>query len=72
MHNNQIMKFYGYSFSLYDTTIDKLNSPGLSNNAGRECLLKKSQVIDTSSIEGLLGSTNKSERFNYKGEWANA
>ena len=45
MRNNRIMKFYGYSVSLYDTTVDKLNNPGLSNNAGREYLLKKSQVM---------------------------
>ena len=45
MRNNWIMKFYGYSVSLYDTTIDKFNSPSLSNNAGRECLLKMSQVM---------------------------
>ena len=45
MRNNRIMKFYGYSVSLYDTTVDKLYSPGLSNNAGRECLPKKSQLM---------------------------
>ena len=45
MRNNWIMKFYSYSVSLYDTTIDKLNSPGLSNNAGHERLPKKSQVM---------------------------
>ena len=27
-HNNRILKFYGYSVSLYDTTIDKLNRRG--------------------------------------------
>ena len=43
--NNQIMKFYGYSVSLYDTAIDKLNRHGLSNTAGRERLPKKSQVM---------------------------
>ena len=36
--NNWIVKFYGYSVSLYDTAIDKLNRHGLSNTAGRECL----------------------------------
>ena len=36
--NKWIMKFYGYSISLYDTAIDKLNSRGLSNTAGHEHL----------------------------------
>ena len=43
--NNQIMKFYGYSVSLYDTVIDKLNRRGLSNTVGRERLPKNSQVM---------------------------
>ena len=47
-HNNQIMKFYGYSVSLYDTAVDKLNRCSLSNTVGRELTperLPKSQVI---------------------------
>ena len=45
--NNQIMKFYGYSASLYDTGDDKLNRRGLiiSSTAGREHLPKYSQVM---------------------------
>ena len=43
--NNQIMKLYGYSVSLYDTAVNKLNRRGLSNTVGRECLPKKSQVM---------------------------
>ena len=43
--NNQTIKFYDYSVSLYDTAIDKLNRRGLSNTAGREHLPKKSQVM---------------------------
>ena len=42
--NNQIMKFYSYPVSLYDTAVDKLNRRGLSNTVGHECLPKKSQV----------------------------
>ena len=38
--NNRIMKFYGYSVSLYDTAINKLNRRGLSNTAGCEHLPK--------------------------------
>ena len=43
--NNQIMKFYSYSVSLYDTAVDKLNGRGLSNAVGRELPSKKSQVM---------------------------
>ena len=43
--NNQIMKFYGYSGSLYETAVDKLNRCGLSNTASRERLPKKSEVM---------------------------
>ena len=43
--NNRIMKFYGYSVSLYDITIDKLNGHSLSNTSDRERLPKKSQVM---------------------------
>ena len=43
--HNRIMKFYGYSISLYDTAIDKLNRSGLSNTVFHECLPKKGQVI---------------------------
>ena len=39
------MKFYGYSVSLYDTALDKLNRRGLSNTASRERLPKKSEVM---------------------------
>ena len=46
--NNRIIKIYGYSISLYDTAVDKLNRHGLSNTAGRERLPKKSQVMHTS------------------------
>ena len=70
--NNWIMKFYGYIVSLYDTAIDKLNRCGLSNTAGHEHLPKQSQVNAVLATEGLPCSTNKSECFNYKGEWANA
>ena len=44
-HNNQIMKFYGYSVFLYDTAVNKLSKCGLSNAVGRERLPKKSQVM---------------------------
>ena len=64
------MKFYGYSVYLYDTAVNKLNKSGLSSTAGRECLPKKSQVMQyVLATEGLSGSTNKLEHFNYKGEW---
>ena len=43
--NNEIMKFYGYSVSIYDTAIDKLNKQGLSNTAAHERLPKKRQVM---------------------------
>ena len=43
--NNQIMMFYSYFVSLYNTAIDKLNRHGLSNTASRERLPKKSQVM---------------------------
>ena len=43
--NNQIMKFYSYSISLYDIVVNKLNRRGLSNTAGHESLPKKSQVM---------------------------
>ena len=42
--NNQIMKCYGCSVSLYDTAVNKLNRRDLSNTASRERLPKKSQV----------------------------
>ena len=45
IRNNQIMKLYGYSISLYDTTVNKLNRRGLSNTVGHERLPKKSQVM---------------------------
>ena len=61
--------FYGYSVSLYDTTVNKLNKHGLSNTASLECLPKKSQIMQYYvATEGLPGSNNKSDRFNYKGE----
>ena len=64
------MKFYGYSISLYDTAINKLDRRSLSNTVGRERLTKKSQVANAVlAIEGLPGSNNKSEHFIYKGEW---
>ena len=70
------MKFYGYSISLYDTAVDKLNKRGFSNTASRERLPKKSAKEESSNTvlatEGLPGSTNKSKCFIYKGEWAKA
>ena len=36
IRSNQIIKFYGYFVSLYDTAIDKLNRRGLSNTVGCE------------------------------------
>ena len=42
--NSQIMEFYGFSISLYDTTVDKLNGHGLSNTAYCERLPKKTKV----------------------------
>ena len=44
-HNNQIMKFYGYSVSLYYTAIDKLYSHGLSKTSGHKYLPKKTKVM---------------------------
>ena len=42
--NNQIMKFYGFSISLYDTAINKLNDSGLSNTTHCKHLPKKTKV----------------------------
>ena len=33
MCNNWIMKFYGFSISLYDNSVDKFNRHGLSSTA---------------------------------------
>ena len=52
--------------------INKLNGHGLSNTSHRECLPKKTKGNEVLATEGLPGSTNKSEYFNYKGEWMNA
>ena len=53
-------------------TISKLNRCDLSNTACCECLPKKTNVMwYYIATEGLLGSTNKSDCFNYKGDWAN-
>ena len=53
--------------------IDKLNGHGLSNTACHEHLPKKTKVMQYYvATEGLPGSTNKLEHFNYEGEWANA
>ena len=35
-------------------------------------IVKENQSNVVLVTERLAGSTNKSERFNYKGEWANA
>ena len=43
-HNNRIKQFYSFSVSLYDTADDKLIGRGLSNNACRECLPKKTKM----------------------------
>ena len=64
------MQFYGHSVSLYNVAIDKLNRQGLSNTTGHDAKEKSSNVV--LATEGLTGSTNKLEHFNYKGEWANA
>ena len=67
--NNRIMKFNSYSVSLYDTTVNKLNRRGLSNTAAWSCTPAKEESNNVVlATEGLPGSTNKSERFNYKGE----
>ena len=50
--------------------VNKLNGCGLSNTAHRERLPKKTKVMQYYiATEGLPGSTNKSERFHYKGEY---
>ena len=56
---------------LYMTlAIDKLNGCGL-NTAHCECLPKNIKVTQYQLQKNyVLGSTNKSEHFNYKGEWA--
>ena len=46
--------------------VDKLNSRGLSNSVRLERLPKKTVLAAE-----LQGSSNKSEHFSYKGEWAN-
>ena len=51
--------------------VDKLNGCGLSNNAHRERLPKKTYVDNTVLATELPGSSNKSEHFCYKGEWVN-
>ena len=73
MCNNQIKQFHGFSVSLYWYTsvtlaIDKLNSRGLSNNVRGERLPKKDKAVLATE---LPGSSNKSECFSYKSEWAN-
>ena len=40
IRNNQIRQFYGFSISLYDLDIDKLNGRGLSNTWCHEFLAK--------------------------------
>ena len=57
--------------TLYDTAVNKLNGHGLSNTACHECVPKKTKVTwYVLATEGLPGSADKSEHFNYKGEWA--
>ena len=70
--NNWIWQFYGFLFLYMTLAVDKLNGCGFSNTACRECLPKKTKVMYiVLATEGLPGSTNKTEQFNYKGEWAN-
>ena len=53
--------------------VDKLNGRGLSNTACCESLPKKKKVMQYWPQKDYIpGNTNKSEHFNYKGEWANA
>ena len=52
--------------------VNKLNGCGLSNNARRERLPKKTYVGNMVLATELPGSSNKSQCFLYKGEWVNA
>ena len=53
----------------YDTiSFDKVDGRGYSNTACLACLAEKTKLMQSFK---LLSSTNKSERFSYKGEWTN-
>ena len=57
-----------FSFLYMTLANNKLNGRGLNNTAYYQRLPKSNVVLAT---EGLPGSTNKSDHFNFKGEWAN-
>ena len=62
-----------FPFLYMTLAVNKVNGHGLSNTAHRERMPKKTKVTQYYiATEGLPGSINKSEHFNYKGEWANA
>ena len=56
-----------FPFLCMTLAIDKLNGRGLNNTA---CHNDSVNVV--LATEGLPRNTNKSECFNYNGEWANA
>ena len=60
-----------FPFLYMALAINKLNGRGLSNNACRERQPKKTKIIWYYVATELPGSSNKSKRFSYKGEWAN-
>ena len=43
--NNWISKFYGFSVSLCDTAVDRLNGCGLRNTVHCKCMPKKTKVM---------------------------